>query len=87
MLLGFPADELLHLLLLHPLHLDFLNDHVAAADGRDDGRRLDVRAADRGLDGVGHDAGIHHLAFDDVVHSQLASDLVDAFGGVLVLHG
>ena len=37
-LLGFPAHQLARLLLFHALDLDFLDDHVAAADGGHDRR-------------------------------------------------
>ena len=33
-LLGLPADHLAGLRLLHAVHRDLLDDHVAAADGR-----------------------------------------------------
>ena len=75
-LLGLPADDLAGLGLLHPVHRDLLDDHVAPADGGDDLFRLDARGGHESLDRFGHEGGVHDLALDDgIVHDGGERDL------------
>ena len=54
-LLGLPADHLAGFGLLHPIHVDLLDDHVAAADGGHDLLGLDAGGGQQALDGLGDD--------------------------------
>jgi hypothetical protein len=69
-LLRLPSHEFACLLLLHALDLDLLDDDVASADGGDDVLGLEPRLLDGAADGIGDDARIHDLAFDDGVGEQ-----------------
>ena len=87
-LLGLPADDFARLRLLHPVHRDLLDDHVAAADRGDDLLGLDAGGGHEAFDGVGHERGVHDLALDDrVAHDGSEGDLgEDRFAGA-VGHG
>jgi len=69
-LLRFPANHLPGVRLLHPIHLDLLDDHVVAAHGRDHPLAPDTRLLEEPLDGVGHQTGIHHLPLHDRVGEE-----------------
>ena len=73
MLLCFPAHELARLLFLDALGLNLLDHHVAPADGGDDVLGADAGIIECGTDRIGHDAGIHHFAFDDCVGLKLCN--------------
>ena len=70
MLLRFPANELARLCFLHTVDLNFLDDHIASADGGHDSLPLDAGGGERGANRVGDDAGIHHFTFDDRIREQ-----------------
>ena len=70
MLLRFPANQLARLRFLHTVDLNFLDDHVASADGGHDALALDAGGGERGANRVGDDAGIHHFTFDDRIGEQ-----------------
>jgi len=69
-LLRFPANELTRLCFLHTIDLNFLDDHVASADGGHDTLALDAGGGERGTNRVGDDARVHHFTFDDRVCEQ-----------------
>jgi hypothetical protein len=73
-LFRFPAHQLARLLFLHALDLDFLDDHVATADGGDDVTSLDTALLQRHADRVRHDAGVHDLALDDGIRQERRDD-------------
>ena len=74
-LFGFPANHFAGLRFLHPVHLDLLDDHVAAADRGHDLLGLDPGGGEETLDGIRDDARVHDFAFDDrVVHDARIGD-------------
>ena len=67
MLLGFPANHLARIGLLHAVHRDLLHDHITATDRDDHLLRLHAGRPHALLDRFSHDPGVHDFAFDDGV--------------------
>ena len=69
-LLRFPPDDLTSVGFLHPVHLDFLDDHVVPSHGRDHILSFIPDLSEHIANGVGNEAGVHHFALYDCVRDQ-----------------
>src|SRR5216117_1075587 len=76
-LLSLPADHLARVRLLHPIHLDLLDDHVPPPDGGDDRPVLHPGRGKQPPDRLSDDAGVHDLALDDGVGRHLGGRHLD----------
>ena len=66
-LLGFPPNDLAGIGFFHPVHLDLLDDHIAAADRGDDRFALDAGGLEQTPNSLRNQAGVHDFALDDGV--------------------
>jgi hypothetical protein len=70
MLLGLPPNHLTGIGLLHPIHLDLLDDHVVPADAGDHVEPLHTHLLEEPSDRVRHEPVVHDLALDDGIGKQ-----------------
>ena len=79
MLLSFPLDHLTSVGILHPIHLDLLDDHVVATHRSDDLSALHAEALKQPQYGMRNETIVHDLAFNDGVRGQRAHSDPDHF--------
>ncbi len=86
-LLGLPADHLAGIGLLHPIHLDPLDDDVAAADRGHHLLLFHPRRLEERANGAGDQRGVHDLALHDRIGDQRRGGcLDDPWPAFAVLH-
>ena len=79
MLFGFPPHQFARLCFLHAFNLNFLDDDVSSAYRGDDLLRLHAECIECLTDGVGDDAVVHHVAFNDGCVVEGGDDDLDEF--------
>ncbi len=86
-LLGFPADHLAGVAFFHAVHLNLLDDHVAAAHCRDDFLLLDAGCGQETANRLRNDARVHDLALDNGVGRHLGGRDLHQLGlGARMVH-
>ena len=79
-LLRLPPDHVASVRLLHPIHLDLLDDDVVATHSGHDFGTLEVHFLEEPHDGIGYETVVHDLPFHDRVGKQWAHGHSRHFG-------